>query len=318
MEVSTISFKHGKNLQIGKYNHIHPDVQVGDDVTIRSYVELRNGTIIGDRCYIDSGVKSSGQCKIGNDVTIRYDAIIARNVIIEDGVFISPQVMFINIPFKAKEKKPTIIRKGAKIGTNATINDGVEIGEGVIIGAKAFVNRDCLEPGVYIGNPAKLLTKKVKKGKNVRVEQGAIIGAQPTILDKHEIVNPNYGVEIGNNVWVGSGTRIMLGLEKDTKIGNNVKIGALCNIGHDTTIEDDTTIINGTQIAGHVHIGKKTYIGMGTNIKQRVSIGNGTIIGMGSNVTKDIPDNVLAYGNPCKVIRPLRHPLKHYLRMLLP
>ncbi len=311
-------FKHGKNLQIGKYNHIHPDVEVGDDVTIRSYVELRNGTIIGDRCYIDSGVKSSGQCKIGNDVTIRYDAIIARNVIIEDGVFISPQVMFINIPFKEKEKKATIIRKGAKIGTNATINDGVEVGEGVIIGAKAFVNRDCLELGVYIGNPARLLTKKVKKGRNVRVEPGAIIGTLPTVLDKHEIVNPIHGVELGDNVWVGSNTVIMLGLENATKIGNNVKIGALCNIGHDVVIEDDTTIINGVHIAGHAHIGKKSYIGMGANIKQRVRIGKGTLIGMGSNVTKDIPDNVIAYGNPCKPVSKRRHPIKHYLRMLLP
>lgn len=291
---------------------------MGDDVTIRSYVELRNGTIIGDRCYIDSGVKSSGQCRIGNDVIIRYDAIIARNVIIEDCVFISPQVMFINIPFTEKEKKPTIIRKGAKIGTNATISDGVEVGEGVIIGAKAFVNKDCLKSGTYIGNPARLLVKKVKKGRNVRVEPGAIIGAQPTILNNGELVEPKHGVELGDNVYVGSNSIIMLGLEADTKIGNNVKIGALCNIGHDTTIEDDTTIINGVHIAGHAHIGKKSYIGMGAKIKQRVRIGNGSIIGMGSNVTKDIPNNVIAYGNPCKVIKPLRHPIKHLLRMRLP
>lgn len=157
------SFKHGKGLKIGKYNHIHEGVEVGDHVTIRSYVELRSGTIIGDYSYIDSGVKSSGQCKIGNKVRIRYDSIIARNVIIEDDVFIAPQVMFINIPFKAKEKRPTIIRKGAKIGTNATINDGVEVGENVIIGAKAFVNKDCIYPGVYVGIPARRLGKRILK-----------------------------------------------------------------------------------------------------------------------------------------------------------
>ena len=151
-------FKHGENLQIGEYCIIEDSVIVGDNCVIKNYVELRNGTIIGDDCYIDSGVKSSGQCKIGNHVTLRYDSIIARGTIIEDDVFISPQVMFINIPFKTKEKKPTIIRKGAKIGTNATINDGIEIGEGVIIGAKSFVNKDCLEPGVYIGTPARRIS----------------------------------------------------------------------------------------------------------------------------------------------------------------
>lgn len=151
------SFKYGKNLKIGKYNDIQEGVSVGDDVTIKSYVELRKDTIIGNNCYIDSGVKSSGQCKIGNNVTLRYDAIIARNVIIEDDVFISPQVMFINIPFVDKIKKPTMIKKGAKIGTNTTIDDGVTVGEGVIIGAKSFVNRDCIQKGIYVGSPAKLM-----------------------------------------------------------------------------------------------------------------------------------------------------------------
>jgi len=153
------TFKHGKNFEIGHFNHIHENVKVGDDVIICSYVELRPDTIIGNGCYIDSGVKSSGQCEIGNDVIVRYDTIIARNVIIEDEVFLSPQVMFINVPFTKKEKKKTIIRKGAKIGTNSTINDGVEIGEGVIIGAKSFVNKDCLEKGIYVGIPAKLIKR---------------------------------------------------------------------------------------------------------------------------------------------------------------
>lgn len=142
------TFVHGKNLQIGKYNHIHENVRVGDDVVIRSYVELRPGTMIGNGCYIDSGVKTSGGdcCVIGDNVTVRFDAIIARNTIIEDDVFISPQVMFININFRGLEiDEPTIVRKGAKIGTNATVYAGVEIAEGVIIGAGAMVARDCLE-----------------------------------------------------------------------------------------------------------------------------------------------------------------------------
>lgn len=149
------SFIHGKNLKIGKYNHIHERVWVGDDVTIRSHVELRPGTVIGSRCYIDSGVKMSGECELGINVTVRYDSIIARNVTIEDDVFISPQVMFINIPFTEKKKKKTIIRKGVKIGTNATISDGVLINSGVIVGAKALVTKDLMEPGIYVGIPAK-------------------------------------------------------------------------------------------------------------------------------------------------------------------
>jgi UDP-3-O-[3-hydroxymyristoyl] glucosamine N-acyltransferase len=149
------SFKYYEPFKIGKYNHIHENVSVGKDCTIRSFVELRPNTTIGDDCYIDSGVKSSGNCLIGHNVTIRYDSIIARDVIIENNVFIAPQVMFINIPFIDKEKKPTIIRHGVKIGTNTTINDGVEICEDAIIGAKSFVNKDISEKGVYVGVPVR-------------------------------------------------------------------------------------------------------------------------------------------------------------------
>lgn len=148
-------FRHGRNLKIGKYNCIYDGVIVGNDCTIRNHVELRRGTVVGDGCYLDSGVKSSGDCEIGDDVVVRYDSIIAKNVVIEDGVYISPQVMFVNVAFTKKTKRKTVVRAGAKIGTNATINDGVEIGRNVVIGAKAFVNRDCVEPGTYVGVPAR-------------------------------------------------------------------------------------------------------------------------------------------------------------------
>lgn len=141
------SFKHGKNFKIGKGCIIHEDVQVGDNVTIQSGVELRSDTIIGDDCYIDSGVKSSGRCRIGNRVTLRYDTIIARDVIIRNDVYIAPQVMFINIDFIEKDhpRRPTIIGNSVKIGTNATIDAGVRIADYVIIGAKSMVVKDCLD-----------------------------------------------------------------------------------------------------------------------------------------------------------------------------
>ena len=74
-------------------------------------------------------------------------------------------------------------------------------------------------------------------------------------------------------------------------------------LGHHTTIGDYCSINPGTNIAGNVTIGEGTTIGMGANILHHVKIGKNTIIGAGSVVTKDIPDNVVAYGSPCKVVR---------------
>lgn len=75
------------------------------------------------------------------------------------------------------------------------------------------------------------------------------------------------------------------------------------SIGHHTTIENYTSINPGVNIAGNVIVGEGTTIGMGANIIDGVKIGKNSIIGAGSVVTKDIPDNVIAYGNPCKIIR---------------
>jgi sugar O-acyltransferase (sialic acid O-acetyltransferase NeuD family) len=88
-----------------------------------------------------------------------------------------------------------------------------------------------------------------------------------------------------------------------TKIGNFVSINRHVSIGHHTIIEDYVSINPGCNIAGNVKIGKGTTIGMGTNVLNNIEIGKNTIIGAGSNVTKNVPDNVIAYGNPCKIVK---------------
>ena len=135
---------------------------------MRSYVELRPQTIFGDGCYIDSGVKCSGQCRMGDRVTLRYDSIIARGVEVEDDVFISPQLMTENVNHRGEEVGGAKIGVGdwdheteyrVFIGTNVTLAAGITIVPGVIIGSKANVRKDITEAGVYVGNPAKLLRR---------------------------------------------------------------------------------------------------------------------------------------------------------------
>lgn len=162
------SFIHGKNFRIGAFNHIHEDVIVGDDVHIRSYVELRPGTHIGNRVYLDSGVKSSGKNLVGDRVTLRYDSILAKGIIIEDDVFISPQLMTENVNQYGEEIGGAHIGVGdwdgdtkyrVFIGTNVTLASGIEICPSVIIGTKTNVRKSITEPGIYIGNPAKILRR---------------------------------------------------------------------------------------------------------------------------------------------------------------
>lgn len=86
-------------------------------------------------------------------------------------------------------------------------------------------------------------------------------------------------------------------------LGNFVSLNRNSSVGHHTALEDYVTIQIGANIAGFVKIGEKTLIGMGANVLDGITIGKNSIIGAGSLVTKNIPDHVVAYGNPCKIIR---------------
>jgi len=113
------------------------------------------------------------------------------------------------------------------------------------------------------------------------------------------------GLEISKMSKIGRGVLInsKVSIAAHTTIGDFVSINRHVSIGHHTNIGDYCSINPGVNIAGNVTIGEGVTIGMGTNILHTIKIGKNSIIGAGSVVTKDIPDNVVAYGSPCKIIR---------------
>lgn len=149
------SFKHGKNFKIGDFCKIEEGVVVGDNVELQNYVLLKKGTVIGDNCYVDSYFRSSGDNKIGNNVTLRFGATIAREVTIGDDVFIAPNVMTIYSTHEGDRISGTTIGDGAFIGTAAVVGPGIHVGPNVVIGSQAYVGKDCMEKGIYVGIPAR-------------------------------------------------------------------------------------------------------------------------------------------------------------------
>lgn len=112
-------------------------------------------------------------------------------------------------------------------------------------------------------------------------------------------------VILGQNVKIGKGTVIMAGCI----ISPNVTIGDFCFFAsgaileHDSFLEDFSSISAGSITGGKVKIGKYSAITLGVILFDRIEIGEHTIIGSGSLVTKNIPNNVVAYGVPAKVIK---------------
>lgn len=145
----------GDGVVMGDRVTIGPGCKIGDETVMKSNIELRQNTIIGKNCYIDSGVKSSGDCRVGDECTLRYDTILARDVIIEDKVFIAPQCMTEYSDYKREKHSGTIICSGCFIGTNVTISANVKICADVVIGSKSLVKKDITVSGKYVGVPVK-------------------------------------------------------------------------------------------------------------------------------------------------------------------
>jgi UDP-3-O-[3-hydroxymyristoyl] glucosamine N-acyltransferase len=149
----------GDKVEMGHLCIVGEDCQIGRQTELKSHVELRKATVVGAECYIDSGVKSSGMNRVGDNVTLRYDCIIARGCDIGDRSYICPQVMTNNVDHKGNEIGGAHVGADAFIGTNVTLGAGLRIAAKTIVGSKAMVTRDIEEAGVYVGVPATLQRK---------------------------------------------------------------------------------------------------------------------------------------------------------------
>ena len=115
---------------------------------------------IGEGTVIHAGVHIHDQAVIGKNCQIEAQAFIPNGVILEDEVFIGPHVCFTNDPTLTSDRKiwkptETLVKRGAKIGANATIRAGIVIGENAIIGCGSVVLHDVPPGEVWAGNPAK-------------------------------------------------------------------------------------------------------------------------------------------------------------------
>jgi acetyltransferase-like isoleucine patch superfamily enzyme len=142
------------------------DVEFGDNVTLVEPVNLY-GCKIDDDAFVGPFVEIQRDATIGKRTRVQSHAFICELVTIGDDCFISHGAMFINDLFQDGGPSPsgrrdlwksTTIGNDVSIGTNATILP-VSICDNVVIGAGSVVTKDITEPGVYVGNPARLLRK---------------------------------------------------------------------------------------------------------------------------------------------------------------
>ncbi len=157
--------------------NISKDVKLGKNVKIYDFVNLY-GCEIGDNTKIGAFVEIQKGAKIGKNCKISSHTFICEGVTIEDEVFIGHNVTFINDAYPKAvtdggnlqtendwECTATLIRRGASIGSSATLMCGITVGEKALVGAGSMVTRDIPPNTIVVGNPARAI-RKIGKDKS--------------------------------------------------------------------------------------------------------------------------------------------------------
>lgn len=164
------------------YCCISDDVKLGNDVKLSKFINLY-GCVIGDGTKIGAFVEIQKNSTVGRNCKISSHTFICEGVTIEDEVFIGHGVTFINDSYPRAttisgklqteadwKVEPTLIKKGASIGSGATILANVVIGERAIIGAGSVVTKDVPRDTIVAGNPAGVRRKMDIKSDSLQLD----------------------------------------------------------------------------------------------------------------------------------------------------
>jgi acetyltransferase-like isoleucine patch superfamily enzyme len=154
---------------VNSWNSVADDVKLGTDVRLSRFINLY-GCEIGDESKIGAFVEIQKNARVGKRCKISSHTFICEGVEIEDNVFIGHGVTFTNdiyprsttsdgnLQTEADWKvEPTVVRKGASIGSGTTLLCNISVGENAIVGAGSVVTRDVPPNSIVVGNPAKVL-----------------------------------------------------------------------------------------------------------------------------------------------------------------
>jgi acetyltransferase-like isoleucine patch superfamily enzyme len=167
-----------------KYVSIADDVKLGKNVKLANFINLY-GCFIDDNSKIGTFVEIQKNARIGKNCKIQSHTFICEGVIIEDDVFVGHGVTFINDKYPRATNaegmlqterdwkvESTLLKKGASIGSGATILGNITIGDNAVVGAGSVVTKDVPANTIVAGNPARILRQIEDKGSRLK-EQGS-------------------------------------------------------------------------------------------------------------------------------------------------
>lgn len=172
---------------------IDEGVSIGKGTKIWNFSHILKGSIIGENCIFGQNVCAGPNVTIGNHVKIQNNVSIYTAVTLEDDVFCGPSCVFTNVytPRAFIERKheylPTLVKKGATIGANATIICGVTIGQYALIGAGAVVKENVRDYALIVGVPGKQVGWVCKCGVPLKNKTKSGLATCPYCGNKYKI-----------------------------------------------------------------------------------------------------------------------------------
>lgn len=155
-------------------SYIDDNVEIGEGTKIWHFCHILPGTKIGEKCSLGQNVMAGPDVTIGNGCKIQNNVALYKGVVLEDGVFCGPSMVFTNVTTprsevnRQSEYAETMVRKGVTIGANATIVCGHELGQYCFIAAGAVVTKNVKPHAVMAGVPAKQIGWVAHSGEMLR------------------------------------------------------------------------------------------------------------------------------------------------------
>ena len=165
----------GLRSKIGPFAEIGPEAVIGDDCVIHGCVEGKIGhrtkvwrfahvmkdAVVGDDCQVCNGAIVLSDARVGDRVDVQLWVGVARLAVVEDDVFIGPNVVFCNAKHPVRgmshdNLQRITLRRGCSIGANSSLLAGIEIGECAVVGAGSVVTKDVPAGGKWVGSKPSL------------------------------------------------------------------------------------------------------------------------------------------------------------------
>lgn len=246
---------------------------------------------------------------------IHPSAVIDPSAQIGAGAEIAPFVVIgsqVTIGAGARIASHVSIARETTIGANATLHAGVRIGARIKIG-----DRVVIQPGAVLGGDGLSFTTSGPSNieRAVRARPGATL--DPIDGTWHRIYSLG-GVEIGDNVEIGSNTTIDAGTIRATRIGDGCKLDNMVHVGHNVVLGQDCLLCAQSGIAGSTVVGDRVILGGQAGVADNITIGRDVVAAGAAVVVHSVPDGVFVNGHPAQPVHEYRARQKALRRLTQP